>query len=261
MIHPSIGALNYLPAAERRAIYARFVPPDLSQALRLSPDLCDPQGLDLLEVRGEPGAPDVQVILRDEHDARDPVLYAHLTDTLHGQIHVLLYIINDPACPRFDVDAMPDGRATRFGTELRNLAAEAAALRFGLAPGQIRRGLRVLPAAIAAFEHFVASLDQELFFVEPLFYHNAVNFERFGFAYQQGLQLMRGIDGAFAAGGHLTQRLDGSTPFRMAGSERSIRLRSWALHDGILGEPFTGVRMYRRLGAPASVDTAQGIAW
>jgi len=27
-------------------------------------------------------------------------------------------------------------------------------------------------------------------------------------------------------------------PFRMAGSERSIRLRSWRLHDGILGEPF-----------------------
>jgi acetoin utilization protein AcuC len=261
MIRQSIGALNYLAASERRAIYARFVPPDLIDALRLPVDLRTPQGEDLLEVRGEPGAPDVQVILRHEPDARDPVLYAHLTDTLHGQTHVLLYIINDPASPRFDVDVMPDGRPTHFGTELRNLLAEEAAMRSGLAPGQIRRGLRVLPAAIGAFEDFVASLDQELFFVEPLYYHNAVNFEKFGFAYQQGLQLMRRIDGAFAAGGHLTQRLDGSTPFRMAGSERSIRLRSWALHDGILGEPFTGVRMYRRLGAPVSVNSVQGVAW
>jgi hypothetical protein len=38
-------------------------------------------------------------------------------------------------------------------------------------------------------------------------------------------------------------------------------LRSWALHDGILGEPFTGVLMYRRLGSPPVVDTAAGIPW
>ncbi len=261
MIQQSIGAINYLSAAERRAIYARFVPPELSEQLGLSPQLRDATGADLLEVRGERGAPDVQVILRHQTGARDPVLYAHLADTVHGQVHVLLYIINDPASPRFDVDVMPDGRPTRFGTQLRNLPAEAGALTAGLAPGQVRRGLRVLPSAIQAFEAFVASLDQELFFVEPLYYHNAVHFERFGFAYQQGLQLMRRIAGGFGPKGDLTSRLDGSSPFRDPAAYRSIRLRSWAVHDGVLGDPFTGVLMYRRLGAPVTVDTAPSIPW
>lgn len=261
MIQQSIGAINYLPAAQRRAIYARFVPPELSEHLGLQGDLRDSSGTDLLEIRGERGAPDVQVILRHESTARDPVLYAHLADTVHGQVHVLLYIINDPASPRFDVDVMPDGRPTRFGTALRNLTAEEAALRAGLAPGQVRRGLRILPAAIRAFEAFVASLDQELFFVEPLYYHNAVHFERFGFAYQQGLRQMRRIDDGFAPTGDLTPRLDGTSPFRLPAAHGSIRLRSWALHDGILGEPFTGVLMYRRLGAPATIDTAAGVPW
>ncbi len=261
MIQQSIGAINYLTAAERRAIYARLVPSDLSDHLGLARDLRDSSGTDLLEVRGERGAPDVQVVLRHQAGARDPVLYAHLADTVHGQVHVLLYIINDPASPRFDVDVMPDGRPTRFGTELRNLVAEEAALRAGLAPGQVRRGLRILPAAIEAFESFVASLDQELFFVEPLYYHNAVHFERFGFAYQQGLRLMRRIDGGFGPTGDLRRRLDGSSAFQGAGAHASIRLRSWALHDGILGEPFTGVLMYRRLGSPSVVDTAAGIPW
>jgi len=261
MIQQSITAINLLPPAARRAIFARLVPAELTEQVGISADLQDARGIDLLEVRGGQAAPDVQIILRHEVDAADPVLYAHLTDTLHGQIHILLYIINDPDSARYDVDVMPDGTPTRFGTEQRNLVAEAAALRAGLAPGQIRRGLRILPAAIRAFEAFVASLEQELFFVEPLYYHNAVHFERFGFAYQQGLQLMRRIDGGFAAAGDLTRRLDGSTPFRSPGAQNSIRLRSWALHDGVLGDAFTGVLMYRRLGAPHTVDTAHGIAW
>ncbi|MCJ7512441.1 MAG: hypothetical protein MUO23_05665 [Anaerolineales bacterium] len=261
MIQPSIAGFNYLDPAKKREIYARFVPAELIQHLKISADLRDGLGRDLLEVRSVPGAPDVQVILRHEAGARDPVLYAHLTETVHGQIHVLLYIINDPVSPRFDVDVMPDGRPTLFGTQLRNLPAEQAALEAGLAPGQVRRGLRLLPAAIKSFEAFVGSLDQELFFIEPLYYHNAVHFERFGFAYQQGLRLMRRIHDGFAPGADLARRLDGSTPFRQPAAQRSIRLQSWALHDGILGEAFTGAMMYRRLGAPPSVDTVAGGRW
>ncbi len=250
-----------MPEAERRSIYSRFIPEELREHLGIAPNLFSRQGHDLLEVRSEPGAADVQVVLRHKPDAPDPVLYSHLTDTVHGHVHVLLYIINDPFSPRFDVDVMPDGRPTRFGTELRNLEAEKAALQAGLAPGQVRRGLRVLPAAIRSFEAFVASLDQELFFVEPLYYHNAVHFERFGFSYQQGLRLMRRIHDGFRQGGDLAARLDGSTAFRLPTAAGSIRRRSWALHDGILGEPFTGVMMYRRLGSPPAQDTFPGGTW
>jgi hypothetical protein len=128
--------------------------------------------------------------------------------------------------------------------------AEAAAMQAGLAPGQVRRGLRVLAEAVASFDAFVTGLGRDLYLVEPIAYHMAVILERHGFKYQQGRRWMESIHRRFAPGGDLQARLDGSTPFRMPGAERSIRGRSWAIHDGILGEPYTGVRMYRRVGAP-----------
>jgi acetoin utilization protein AcuC len=191
----------------------------------------------------------------------DPVLYAHLTDTMNGQVHVLLYILNDPDSPRFDVDKLPDGTRTRFGTAYRNFEAEKASLEAGLAPGQVRRGLRLLGSAVDAFEEFVRSLGHNMYFVEPLYYHNAVIFERYGFGYQQGKRLMDVIHAEFQPGGDLAARLDGSTPFRSAEAAGSVRLRSWALHDGILDEPFTNVTMYKRLGKSAGITTTPGCQW
>src|SRR5262249_54442319 len=110
----------------------------------------------------------------------------------------------------FDVDRMPDGRVTKFGTLVRNLQAEGAALQAGLAPGQVRRGLRMLKSAMTGFENFAGSLGHDLYFIEPLYYHNAVIFERNGFAYQQGRKLMERIQEGFSEGGDLAKKLDGS---------------------------------------------------
>nr|MBI2903976.1 hypothetical protein [Chloroflexota bacterium] len=187
--------------------------------------------------------------------APDPLLYFHLTDTLNQQIHVLLTVLNDPQSPRFNVDKMPDGGRTHFGVFKRNVAAEVAATQAGLAPGQIHKGLRALTPLTEAFEAFVQRLGHSMYFVEPLFYHNAVIFERNGFAYQQGRRWMQSLNTRFSPGGDLPARLDGSTPFRMAEAAHSIRGRSWAIHDGILGEPFTGVTMYKRIGQPAGIST------
>jgi hypothetical protein len=119
----------------------------------------------------------------------------------------------------------------------------------------------MLRHSVQAFEEFVISLGHEVFFVEPLAYHNAVVFERYGFAYVEGRRLMSRIQEGFQPGAELMARLDGSTPFRCPGAERSIRGRSWAVHDGILGEPFTGVTMYKRVGEHAGVDTFPGGEW
>ncbi len=190
----------------------------------------------------------------------DPILYGHMTDTVNGQIHILLYVLNDPASPRFDVDKMPDGRATHFGTSLRNIEAEQAALEAGLAPGQVRHGLRMLHAAVIGFENFVEDLGHDLYFAEPLYYHNAVVFERYGFAYQQGKRLMERIQQGFSENGDMRNKLDGS-PFRSPNAINSIRLRSWAIHDGILGEPFTNVTMYKRIGKRAGISTTEDTQW
>src|SRR5829696_3498734 len=205
MQQSTIGGINKLPENEKRAIYARYIPKELIQKFSL-PDLTNNK--ELLQFRYAAGASDVEMRLYHEPGFQDPILYAHLTDTMNGQIHVLLYILNDPASQRFDVDRMPDGSPTRFGTLKRNLEAEQAAMQQGLSPGQVRRGLRLLQPATAAFEEFITSLGHELYFVEPLYYHNAVIFERYGFAYQMGKRRMDNIQAGFQDGGELSQKLD-----------------------------------------------------
>lgn len=256
----TIGAINQLPEEQKRKIYFDLIPRELIERFNLPRTFIDPQGNSIIQAKWAPGNPSMELALYHRADFPDPVLYGHLTDTVNGQIHVLLYILNDPDSPRFGVDKMPDGRPTRFGTLVRNLEAERAALGAGLGPGQVRRGLRLLSPAIIAFENFVEELGHDLYFVEPLYYHNAVIFERYGFAYQQGRKLMERIHNGFSEGGDLVKQLDDSS-FRPAQAENSIRLRSWAIHDGILGEPFTNVTMYKRVGKHAGIRTTADTRW
>ena len=147
----TIGGINHLPEEEKRKIYSRVIPPKLLDHFNL-PTADSIRLQSFLKFDYEPGSTDVEMSLFHEQRFPDPVLYGHLTDTMNGQIHILLYILNDPNSPRFDVDRMPDGRKTSFGTRMRNLEAERAALEAGLAPGQVRSGLRMLSSAIASFE-------------------------------------------------------------------------------------------------------------
>ena len=255
----TIAGINLLPEKEKRRIYCGLIPRELLEHFHL-PGIDAPQFDSFTQFQFAPGSSNVEMSLFHELNFPDPILYGHLTDTVNGQIHVLLYILNDPASPRFDVDRMPDGRATQFGTLTRNLEAEQAALEAGLAPGQVRRGLRLLQAAVIGFEDFIKELGHDLYFVEPLYYHNAVIFERYGFAYQQGRKLMERIHQGLSNNGDLINKLDGST-FRLPHAVESIRLRSWAIHDGILGEPFTNVTMYKRIGKLAGISTTADTKW
>jgi len=253
--------INRLPYAQKRGIYSRVIPQGLIDKFNLSTDFLDENGKDLLSFKFSSGSPSAEMTLRHQFDFPDPIQYGHLTDTLNGQIHILLYILNDPDSLRYDVDKMPNGLPTVFGTQKRNIDAEIAAMTNGLAPGQVRRGLRLLKNAIQAFENFVTSLNHDIYFVEPLSYHNAVIFEKYGFSYQKGLKLMERIQSGFSPEGDLFKKLDGSTPFRLPEFARSIRLRSWAIHDGILGEPFSEVTMYKYVGKSAKANTCFDCSW
>jgi hypothetical protein len=261
MAPSTIMGINQLEPTEKRNIYTRLIPPLLISKFQIPTSFIDNDGNDLLTLRGNPGSPSVEMSLRHKAFFSDPILFGHLTDTLNGQIHILLYILNDPESPRFDVDRMPDGRPTVFGTRFRNIIAEIAALQAGLAPGQIRRGLRMLSDAIIGFETFVQSLGHVLYFAEPLYYHNAVLFERYGFTYQKGRKLMERIQAGFSSGGDLLAKLDGTSPFRQSNAADSIRLRAWAIHDGLLGEPFNNVTMYKHVGKSAGIQTCPSISW
>lgn len=254
----TIGGINKLPEQEKREIYSRYIPPELSERFHLHNLV---QNKDLLQFRFAEGASDVEIILYHQVNFPDPILYAHLTDSMNGQIFILLYILNDPASPRFNVDKMPDGTPTQFGIRQRNITAEQAALEAGLSPGQVRKGLRLLGHAINTFEEFMKGLGHGMYYIEPLYYHNALIFERYGFSYQSGRKLMNEIQAGFAEGGELRQKLDDSNPFRSFRAADSIRLRSWAIHDGILGEPFTNVTMYKHVGKFARLNSAPNCTW
>ena len=93
---------------------------------------------------------------------------------------------------------------------------------------------------------------------EPLSYDNAIRYEQYGFDYLTGKRLMLEIDRQFQPGGRLYQRLDGSSPFRMPGMEQTVRGRSWAIHDGILDEPWDEIRIYKMIGVDAGLNTFPG---
>jgi hypothetical protein len=257
----SISAINKLDHQKKLEVYTRFIPEVLLERFSIPSTFMDETGNLLLRLRCEPGTTDVVIELKHEYDAQDPLLFAHLTDTVNGQIHVLLYIVNDVNSERFDVDRMPDGSNTQFGIFKRNLDAENAAMLAGLAPGQVRKGLRILKHSIASFEEFVSSLDHDLFFAEPLYYHNAIIFEHYGFAYLKGRRLMERINQGFQKGQEYEVLLDSTSPFRTPEMATSIRGRSWAIHDGILGHAFDHVTMYKSISRHAGIQTFPNSEW
>jgi hypothetical protein len=258
---PSIYEINKLADAEKAAIYRTLIPEWVYRDYGVDRDTLTVDGKPVVRLRCPSGSRALEVSVRRFASDPDPMLYLNMVDTFNYQLLVLLVVINDPAAPRYSTDVDPDGNPTQLGTLSRNLAAEEAAMRAGLAPGQVRAGLRVFKQTFPLFEAFVANMGHDLFFIEPLAYHNAIIFERYGFAYVRGLQEMQRIHQGFLPGGELHQRLTSSTPFRHVDAWRSVRGRAWAIHDGILGHPFTGFQMYKRLNAHAGINTFPDQIW
>jgi len=256
----TIGQVNGLPRERRELAYRSLVPLDITLRFGIDANtLCDDGGSSLFLISAGPSS--VELSLKHSVSAQDPLLYLQLADTGSNQIEVVLFVVNDPAGERFETDRLPDGTPTEFGTAARNIAEELRAMEAGLAPGQVRRGLRLTRDLIPILERFIDALHHDAFQIQPLAYHNAILFERLGFNYMMGLGRMEWIDRGFARGGLLHGRLDASTPFRQPGAQRTVRGRSWAIHDGILGMPYSGIKMYKRVDIHAGIITFPGAAW
>jgi hypothetical protein len=256
----SIAQVNRLPREQMLQVYRHLVPLDILLRFEIDPQtFTDSEGRLLYEC--QPGTTSVELSLRHAWNAKDPVLYLQLADTPNNQIEVILFIVNDPDSERFDIDRLADDTPTYFGTLSRNIEEEIRAMNAGLAPGQVRSGLGLTRRLMPVLEQFVAGLHHDTFYIQPLAYHNAILFERLGFAYTLGLGRMEWIHREFAPGNLLFERLDGSTPFRRPGAESCVRGRSWAIHDGIMGEPYSNVKMYKRIDIHAGVVTFPHAAW
>lgn len=253
----SIRAINALPDTEKQAIYRTLIPHWVATEFKIDLDGSGNQ----IRYMSPQGSRAMELSVRRTPTDRDPILYINIADTFNGQLLVLLVVVNDPDAQRYNVDLDATGHPTNFGTTGRNVQAELEAMAAGLSPGQIRQGLRAFRRSVPFFETFVSQMGHDLFFIEPLAYHNAIIFERYGFSYLRGLSEMKRIHETFQPEGELHQKLTAENPFRQPDSWNSIRGRSWAIHDGILGHPFTGFQMYKRLGVSAGVNTFPDAKW
>jgi len=255
----TIHEINALPEAERERLLSLLIPGRLLSLFGIDASTwCNAAGERCVTFTCPARSPFFQIDLRRRPGDRDPAYFLDVASSPYGQMEIAFVIVNDPDGERFDVDVDPSGRETWFGTVRRNVPEEIRAMRAGLAPGQVRRGLRAMADLVRCWDAFFGRLGHRFYFLEPLSYNSAVIYERHGFQYVTGRERMEYIDREFRPGGVLHARLDGSTPFRAPEHHKTVRGRSWAIHDGILDEPWESPKMYKTVGVHAGVCTFTG---
>jgi hypothetical protein len=255
----SIYEINAMPEAEREGLLCLLIPWRF----------LDLFGIDrraFLNALGErcvsficpEKMPFFQIDIRRFRSDRDPVYFLDVSSSPYGQMEISFVIVNDPSGERYNIDVDEQGQDTYFGTARRNIPEEVRAMEAGLAPGQVRRGLRAMHDLVDTWDAFFERIGHRFYFLEPLSYNSAILYERHGFQYVTGRERMEFIDREFCPGGVLTARLDDANPFRRRAHAKTIRGRSWAIHDGILDEPWESPKMYKTVGVHAGVCTFTG---
>ena len=257
--------INSHSEPEKAGLYRSLIPPELFGRFKIHPiTFTDAQNRKLIRFHCPAGEDTTLIELKAKPNDQDAVFSIQISDTRdRTQLRWDFIVVNDLECLRFNIDLDQEGRDTLFGTANRNVEEERKALDAGLAPGQTRRGLRLTGKVISSLENLCTLLGIRSIHLEALFYHNAIVYERHGFTYLEGFKRMKRIHQLFQPGGRLFERLDGSSPFRMAGFHRSVRGRSWAIHDGILehledeilDEPWYAPNMYKMIGKGHSTLT------
>lgn len=261
----SIRMINNLYEIAKRRIYRGFIPPRLLTAFDINP--ISWEGLDgnvHVFLDAEPGTSEAKICAKYPWDSPDCFLTLELFDNQFGGIELGWIALANPMSERFSTDVDENGEPTYLGSVRRNLREEERAKDAGYAPGQVRDGMRGSREVFEQLDSFFATLSHPAYFLEPLTYVSAWVFERRGFAYVRGHAMMDEIHREFQPGGKLNDALDGSTPFRQPHQWTTIRGRAWAIHDGILeviGKRWDKVRMLKRIGYHAHVDTTPDISY
>ena len=265
----SLLDINELATPEKERIYAGLIPPRLFSLLHISPRTLlgadDRRGVTIIAPQGMALA---RIEVRHKPEDRRSTFFLDISDTHYQQMELSFCIITDPFSASYAVDLDENGVDNCFATTGRNIPEEIRAMQAGLFPNQTSRGLRMFPEFFQLFERFVDALGMDIILAEPLTYDNAIRYEKYGFDYLNGRRMMIEINHEFRSGGALFNKLDGSSPFRMPGMERTVHGRSWAIHDGILDEPWDDlpvdkildepwedIKIYKSVGLHAGIQT------
>jgi len=257
----SIARLNRLPKEERNRIYLQLVPPSLFKNFHIDPrTLLNPQGEHVVTGIFPSDENFSCIEVRYRSGDKDPIFSCQVSlEAFMQSLHLDFIIISDPFSERFNLDVDEEGRDTLYGTRSRNIPEEVRAMEAGLAPGMIRKGLRLMGEFSGCLDVFMDALGIKTITTDAFFYHNAILWERYGFQYFKGRMVMERIHQEFQPGGLLGQKLDDSTPFRKRGMEKAVRGRSWAIYDGVyadvFGEEWESPIMYKTPGKEHHVNT------
>jgi hypothetical protein len=257
MKNRSIYELNHLAPEERTRVFRALIPASLFTALGIDRNtFLNRQGERVIQFHTPESHGFVSIDVKEKAQDQDSVFFLQLSDTpFMDNLELSFVVINDPRGERFNIDRDPQGRDTLFGTTLRNIAEEEKAMAAGLAPGQVRPGLHLLGEMLRLLERFASRLGTSIISCEALFYHNAVKYERYGFGYLEGRKMMEEIDREFQPGGSFFDKLNDSSPFRPRGAGKTVRGRSWAIQDGVLGRPWTSPKLYKPVSKVVGVNT------
>jgi hypothetical protein len=260
MKYRSIYEINHLPPEERKKILRNLIPTSIFPLFGIDRStFLNGQGERVVQFHTPESHGFAAIDIKQKPDDLDSIFFLQISDTpFMDNLELSFLVINDPRSERFYIDQDEEGRDTLFGTSLRNVAEEKRAVKAGLSPGQVRRGLRLLREFVPLLERFASKLGISMISGDALFYHNAIQYERNGFGYLEGRKKMEEIDRDFFSDGRLFNLLDGSNPFREKGADKSVRGRSWAIQDGILGEPWISPKIYKPVGKMVGVNTFHG---
>jgi len=249
--------LNYLPEQEKARVFGRLLPPELLERLAVDPDtLTASDGRPGVRIISHAGSTEVRLRVPYHRRGGDYAFVLDLDEAAaFRSLELAFIVINDLDTPRYDIDVDEDGNPTMLGTATRHLPEETRALEAGMGPCQVRPGMRMFRRLLPRLEELAGTAGYNTIQLEPLTYHNAIMYERHGFDYLAGKNGMIEIDRGFQPDGIYTKRLDGSTPFRRPGAGANERLRSWAIHDGILGRPLPQMWMTKYVGKHAGLCT------
>jgi hypothetical protein len=255
----SLKVLNSLPENPKLRLYRALIPIQVLADFDINPRTwMNPDKLPQVRLDAGNGSDKVKITAWYGEDQQNEFFYLELADNQYNGIDLNFLVVNDPTSQRFRTDFDDEGRETLFGTVHRNHTEEEKAMRAGLAPGQIREGLRCSQVVFNHIETFLTMMAHHAFFLEPLTYVSAWIFEKRGFAYSKGHQLMDTIHKEFQPGGELHKALDGRTPFRHPDQWQTVRGRAWAIHDGILeaiDRKWDDLKMIKQVGRHAGADT------
>jgi hypothetical protein len=255
----TLKALNSLPENPKLRLYRTLIPIQVLADFDINPRTWkNPDKLTQVKLEADKDSNKVKITAWYGEDPSNEFFYLELGDNAYNGVDLNFLVVSNPLSPRFRTDFDDEGKETLFGTVRRNLAEEEKAMRAGLAPGQIREGLRCSQIVFTHIETFLTMMAHHAFFLEPLTYVSAWIFEKRGFAYSKGHQLMDTIHKEFQPGGELHKALDGSTPFRGADQWQTVRGRAWAIHDGILdaiNRKWDDLKMIKQVGRQAGADT------